>query len=52
MYSDLATHLLRTMLDVAAACYLSIVILFIDIVKAFGQGLAGEVVIGWAAVWR
>ena len=44
--SDFATHLLRTMLDYAAANALSIAILFVDLVKAFDHVLR-EVVIGW-----
>ena len=43
---DLATHLLRTMLDIAAASCLSIVILFVDLVKAFDRVLR-EIVLGW-----
>ena len=43
---DLATHLLRTMLDLAPARCLSIAILFIDLVKAFDRVLR-EVGIGW-----
>ena len=43
---DLATHFLRTMMDMATACSLSVVILFIDLVKAFDRVLR-EIVIGW-----
>ena len=44
--SDFATHLLRTMMDYAAANQLSIAILFVDLTKAFDLVLR-EVVLGW-----
>lgn len=43
---DLATHFLWTMMVMASACSLSIVILFIDLAKAFDRVLR-EIVIGW-----
>lgn len=44
--SDFATHLLRSLLDLAAINGLSIAILFVDLVKAFDRILR-EIVLGW-----
>ena len=44
---DFATHLLRTVMDHAASWGLSIVILFVDLVKAFDRILR-EVVLDWS----